>query len=354
MRSLALCYGTRPQVVKASVLLDTLRARWPVVAIDTGQHYDFELNGLLYQQLGIPRPDHFLEVGSNTPVAQTTDVILRSAEILRATRPAAVIVIGDTNSTLGCALAASKEDIPVVHVEAGLRATEPNLPEESNRRVVDALAQLLCAPGEAAAARLRSERATGTVVVTGDVARDVLIRHLPVAPPKSKAPPFALATAHRAGLTSDRTALGALVAALGTIGLPVRLPLHPRTRAALERFGLMETIPSGVQIEPPLGYLEMLAAVRDAAVIITDSGGVQREAYWLGTPCVTVRAETEWEETVAVGANALLPAVAAPDELAGLVHRQRHRRAVQPWDPGAYGDGDAATRVAQAVEGLLD
>lgn len=354
MRSLALCYGTRPQVVKASVLLDTLRARWPVVAIDTGQHYDFELNGLLYQQLGIPRPDHFLEVGSNTPVIQTTDVILRTAEILRATRPAAVIVIGDTNSTLGCALAANKEDIPVVHVEAGLRATEPNLPEESNRRVVDALARLLCAPCEAAAERLRSEQAPGTVVVTGDVARDVLIRHLQVAPPPAKAPPFALATAHRAALTSDRTALGALLAALGTIGLPVRLPLHPRTRVALEAFGLMETIPSAVQIEPPLGYLDMLAAVRDAAVIITDSGGVQREAYWLGTPCVTVRAETEWEETVAVGANALLPAIAAPDELGGLVNRQRQRRAVQPWDRGAYGDGDAATRVAEAVEGLLD
>jgi UDP-N-acetylglucosamine 2-epimerase len=354
MRSLALCYGTRPQIVKASVLLDTLRRRWPVVAIDTGQHYDFELNGLLYQQLGIPRPDHFLEVGSNAPVLQLADVMVRTAEILRAVRPAAVIVIGDTNSTLGCALAANKEDVPVVHVEAGLRASEANLPEESNRRVVDALAQVLCAPCDAAGARLRAEQVQGAVTVTGDVARDVLIRHLRLALPPSSSAPFALATAHRAALTADPEALAMLVEALGAIGLPVRMPLHPRTRTALQQYGLMKLIPPSVQIEAPLGYLNMLGAVRDAAVVITDSGGLQREAYWLGTPCITVRAETEWEETVALGANALLPAASCRDELAALVDRQRRLRAARPWDREAYGDGDAATRVADAVGGLLD
>lgn len=351
---MALCYGTRPQVVKASVLLEALRARWSVVAIDTGQHYDFELNGLLYQQLAIPRPDHFLGVGSNPPVQQIAQVMLRTADLLRESRPAAVIVVGDTNSTLGCALAANREDIPVVHVEAGLRATEPNLPEEANRRIVDTVAQLLCAPCEAAAARLRAERAAGTVVVTGDVARDVLMRHLTLTPPPVEAPPFALVTAHRAALTADRAALAALLVGLGSIGLPVRLPLHPRTRGALERFGLMGAIPPSVTVEPPLGYLEMLAAVRDAAIVVTDSGGVQREAYWLGTPCITLRAETEWEETVASGANALLPAVAAPDELAALVALQRRRRDTHPWTPTAYGDGQAAGRVADAVGGLLD
>jgi len=354
MCSLALCYGTRPQIVKASVLLEALRSRWSVVAIDTGKHYDFELNGLLYRQLGIPQPDHFLEVGSTTPVQQTADVMLRTADILRRCRPAAAIVIGDTTSTLGSALAANREDVPVVHVEAGLRATEPNLPEEANRRVVDALARLLCAPSEATAARLRSERSTGSIVVTGDVARDVLLRHLRLAPPPAHTPPFALATAHRAALTADRAALAALLAALGTIGLPVRMPLHPRTRGALERFGLMEAVPRSVTLEVPLGYLETLAAVRDAAVVVTDSGGVQREAYWLGTPCITVRTETEWGETVASGANALLPAMAARDELAPLVARQLQRRDSQPWTPDAYGDGHAAGRVADAVGRLLD
>jgi UDP-N-acetylglucosamine 2-epimerase len=325
-----------------------------VVAIDTGQHYDYELNELLYRQLGIPRPDHFLEVGSSSPVQQTADVMLRTAELLRSAPPAAVVVIGDTNSTLGSALAASKEGIPVVHVEAGLRAAEPNLPEETNRRVVDALAHLLCAPCHGAADRLRAEHAPGAVVVTGDVARDVLIRNLRIAPAPSTQRPFALATAHRAALTANRAALADLVSALGMIDLPVRLPLHPRTRAALERFGLLEAIPPSVEIAPPLGYLELLAAVRDAAVVVTDSGGVQREAYWLGTPCVTVRTETEWEETVAAGANALVRPGAAYEQLAAAVHRQRRLRETQPWISDAYGDGDAASRVADAIGGLLD
>lgn len=353
-RSLALCYGTRPQIVKASVLLDTLRRRWPVLAVDTGQHYDYELNELLYRQLDIPRPDHFLEVGSSTPVQQTADVMLRTAELLESTAPAAVVVIGDTNSTLGCALAASKAGVPIVHVEAGLRAAEPNLPEEANRRVVDALAHLLCAPCEGAADRLRAERAPGSVVVTGDVARDVLIRNLRVAPAPAARPPFVLATTHRAAITASPAALDDLVSALGTIGLPVRLPLHPRTRAALERFGLMPALPPSVEIGPPLGYLELLAAVRDAVAVVTDSGGVQREAYWLGTPCVTVRAETEWEETVAAGANALVPPGSAREQLATVVDRQRALREAGAWPADAYGDGDAASRVADAIGGLLD
>ena len=351
---LALCYGTRPQVVKASVLLDALRTRWPVITIDTGQHYDFELNGLLYEQLGVPRPDHFLEVGSNAPVLQTADIMTRTADILRVRQPSAAIVIGDTTSTLGCALAANKEGIPLVHVEAGLRSSEPDLPEEANRRVVDVLAHLLCAPSAAAAERLRTEHAPGEISVTGDVARDVLARHLRLAPPPSCGKPFAIATAHRAALTSDRAALAALLAALGALGFPVRLPLHPRTRDALQRFGLLNSLPPTVAISAPLGYLEMIAAVRDAAVVITDSGGLQREAYWLGTPCVTIREETEWVETVTAGANALVPAHAAPGSLAAVVSEQCRRRERAPWVPDAYGDGAAAGRVADAVARLLD
>jgi UDP-GlcNAc3NAcA epimerase len=350
---LALCFGTRPQVVKASILLEVLRRRWQVLAVDTGQHYDFELNGLFYQQLGIPRPDHFLEVGSDTPASQTAAVLARTAETLKTYRPSAVIVIGDTNSTLGAALAASKEGYPLVHVEAGLRSSEPNLPEETNRRVVDVLGHLLCAPSTATEACLLAERAPGIIVNTGDVARDVLLRHIRQSPAPNPTSPFALATFHRAALTGDQTALSALVEALGKLDLPLLLPLHPRTRAALEHFDLLRRLPSSVDVRLPLGYLETIAAVRDAAVVITDSGGLQREAYWLGTPCVTVRGETEWTETVACGANALVPAIDAPGRLAETVHAQRRKAELHPWTPDAYGDGHAADRISDAIAELL-
>ncbi len=350
---LMLCYGTRPQVVKASVLLEVLRRRWSVVAVDTGQHYDFELNDLFYQQLGIPRPDHFLEVGSDTPASQTAAVLTRTADVLRARRPAAVIVIGDTNSTLGAALAASKEGYPVVHVEAGLRSAEPNLPEEINRRVVDALGQLLCAPSSSAADRLRAEGAAGRVVDTGDVARDVLLRNLRIAPGPRPGPPFVLATFHRAALTGDRAALEALIGALAELDMPIVLPLHPRTRGALEQFDLLRRLPPTVDIRVPLGYLETIAAARDATVVITDSGGLQREAYWLGTPCVTIRSETEWTETVTCGANALVSASDAPDRLEAAVADQRRKPEETPWTPDAYGDGCAAERISDAIGELL-
>ena len=179
---LVVCFGTRPQVIKASILLAALRAHWPVTAVDTGQHYDYELNGLLYHQLGIPEPDHFLGVGSGESAEQTAAVLTGTASLLRDRPPAAVVVIGDTNSTVGAALAACKAGVPLVHVEAGLRASEPNLPEEANRRVVDVLAHLLCAPSAAAPARLKAEQVPGTIATTGDIARDALMRHFALAP----------------------------------------------------------------------------------------------------------------------------------------------------------------------------
>jgi len=346
---LALCFGTRPQVIKTAVLLPVLRSHWPVMTIDTGQHYDFELNRLLYDQLRVPPADHFLEVGSAQPAEQVAAVLTRTAAVLRRHRPAAVVVIGDTNSTLGCALAAKKENLPLVHVEAGLRSNEPNLPEEINRRVVDAMADLLCAPSAASAARLESERLSGSVVITGDVAYDVLRRNLELAPAPRTASPFALATIHRAALTGDPEALRSVIEALERIEMPVLFPIHPRTQLALRQFGLLERIPASVSTSAPLGYLDAIAAVRDANVVVTDSGGLQREAYWLGTPCVTLREETEWGETVDCGANTLVPPLEARERLAEAVAQQCRRRGNHAWSKEAYGDGNAAQKVADAI-----
>ncbi len=351
---IALCYGTRPQVIKASALRGPLDRLGAVLAIDTGQHYDYELDALLYEQLGVRPPDVLLEVGSAGQAEQTAAILVRAERVFRERSPGVVVVIGDTNSTLGCALAGGKLRIPVVHVEAGLRSRDPLMAEEINRRVVDAFATVLCAPSERAAARLRAERCDGVVSLTGDVAYDVLrarLGQLPSAPAPDS--PYCYATLHRAELTDRPDALCQVLTALGGLDLPVVLPLHPRTRAVLDTAAPGLAAALGLDVVPPVGYLESLALTRAAAVVVTDSGGLQREAYWLGVPCVTLRRETEWEETVELGANLALD----PSAVAGLgtaVESQRRRWAGGPaWDRTVYGDGHAAARIAAAVQPLL-
>jgi UDP-N-acetylglucosamine 2-epimerase len=357
--TLAVCYGTRPQIIKASVLLEALAERWEVLAVDTGQHYDYELNALQYEQLGVRRPHVHLEVGSGDHASQTGAILTRAAEVFTSRRPWAVVVIGDTNSTLGCGLAAAQLRIPVIHVEAGMRAADAMMAEEINRRVVDAISSVLCAPSATAERRLNLEHVAGTVVRTGDVARDVLVRNMDRVPraadaaswPLKPDAPFVFATLHRAELTDDAGCLGDVVSGLGGLGLPVILAAHPRTKAALERHGLLDRLPPTVHLLPPLGYLQSLGCVRDALAVVTDSGGVQREAYWLGTPCVTVREETEWEETVQLGANVLIPPGQAQEQLAGVVrHHARGSGERGGWNRDAYGTGDAAAKIRDALE----
>ncbi len=356
---LALCYGTRPQVIKASVLRRALSAGGPVTAIDTGQHYDHALNALLYQQLAVAPPDHFLEVGSGSHAEQTALILTRAETVLKATAPRAVIVIGDTNSTLGVALAAAKLRLPVVHVEAGLRAADRQMAEELNRRAVDAIATLLCTPCASATARMRREHADASVVETGDVAHDVLLGARERLPAVSEVVPglgekYLFGTLHRAELTDQPERLAGVLRALGALELPSVLAVHPRTRAALSAQGLNGDTVGRLRLIPAVGYLESLALVRGAAAVVTDSGGLQREAYWLGTPCITVRTETEWEETVAAGANRLVAPDVAPVELAAAVAGQIARwPAGRRWVPDAYGDGRAAQAVARAVRGML-
>ena len=356
---IALCYGTRPQVIKASVLRRELARLGPVLAMDTGQHYDYELNALLYAQLGVEPADILLDVGSAGHAEQTAAVLVRAERILSERRPRAVVVIGDTNSTVGCALAAAKLRIPVVHVEAGLRAADALMAEEINRRIVDAIAQVLCTPSARATGRVRAERCDAVIAQTGDVARDVLLRsegRLPAA--RSAAPigegAYAYATLHRAELTAYPERLVAVLDALAALDRPVVLPLHPRTRAVLDHHAPASRWDGRLTLLPPVGDLESLALTRAAEIVVTDSGGVQREAYWLGVPCVTLRDETEWIETVELGANTALAPDDVRDGLAEAVAHHRERWQGSPdWNRDAYGTGDAAVRVAGAVAELL-
>lgn len=350
---LAICYGTRPQVIKASVLIEALAPHWPLLTVDTGQHYDYELNALLYEQLGVRKPDVLLGVGSDSHDRQTAAVLTKAAVVLDEHRPWAAVVIGDTNSTLGATLAAAKLRIPVVHVEAGLRASDLLMAEEINRRAVDAVAAALCAPSRQAADRLRAERRDALIALTGDVARDVLERNLARLAGRSDGATdaFVLATLHRAELTDDLDALRSVLVGLSRLPLPVRLPVHPRTRGVLERHGLLSLIGANVSVTQPLGYLETIATIRAARVVVTDSGGVQREAYWLGTPCITLRRETEWTETLTCHANRLLAPSEAAAELPGLV-AARASAGRGTWDQTAYGVGDAAVKIAEAISQL--
>ncbi len=353
-RPIMLCYGTRPQVIKASVLRRALQGVRPVVAVDTGQHYDYQLNELLYQQLGVEPPDLSLEVGSASHARQTGAILERLAPVLEEHRPELVVVIGDTNSTLGSALAAAQLRIPVAHVEAGLRANDRFMAEEINRRMVDAIADLLFTPSSTSTQRLERERPDAHIVESGDVAYDVLLSQLDHLPEPNAVTSQAVegeyfySTLHRAELTDHPERFLAVLEALDTLPLPVILPLHPRARKALNACAPDRKWPGALQLHPPVGYRESLALCRDARAVLTDSGGVQREAYWLGVPCVTVRSETEWSETIEEGANAVLDPVTAPHALPDLVELQVRRKAAG-WNRGRYGQGKAGEAIADAI-----
>jgi UDP-GlcNAc3NAcA epimerase len=254
------------------------------------------------------------------------------------------------------ALAAYYRKIPVCHVEAGLRARDAHMPEEINRRLVDAIATLLCAPGTSSETRLRRDRGDATVVNTGDVARDVLrISEGRLPPVAGLLPPgfserYAFATLHRAELTGNPGQLVRVLETLGRTGLPVLLAVHPRTRAVLAAAGETRLVIGGVTIIEPVGYLESLALTRSAALVVTDSGGIQREAYWLGVPCITLRRETEWTETVDLGANRLVAPLEVEQALPRAVQEQTERwRSGPGWDRGEYGHGTAATKIVAAM-----
>jgi len=304
--------GTRPQLIKAAALQPALRAHHEEIFVDTGQHYDEGMAGAFFAELGLPRPDHALGVGSGSHAEQTGLMLSRLEPVLLTEHPDAVLVFGDTNSTLAGALSAAKLGLPVAHVEAGLRSFDRQMPEEINRVVADRLSRWLFAPTPAAVANLAAEGMVDGVALVGDIMQDLAARvSREVADPGTlceageavgtslQPGAFILATIHRAE-NREPAALRAWSAILADAARPERpviLPLHPGTRAALDRARV--GLPDGVRVVEPLGYRTTLALELHAAAVLTDSGGVQREAAWLGTPCLVLRSTTEWVEAVA-------------------------------------------------------
>ena len=344
--------GNRPQFIKAAAVTPALRAEHDELMVHTGQHFDDELSAVFFSELGLPPPSLELGIALGSNTSQTARMLSALEPVLADARPDVVLVYGDTNSTLAGALAAAQAGLAVAHVEAGMRSFDRSMPEELNRVLVDHSSALLLCSSERAAENLRREGVSGAVDVVGDVMVDVamtvqprarerldLVRDRGLEPNR-----YAVATAHRAGNVDDPGRLAALVELLLAIPIPVVFPMHPRTRDRLESAGLLERLSEAetMLVVPPLGYVELAALICNARAVLTDSGGLQKEAYLAGVRCLTLRPTTEWTETVERGWNVLVdldPAVV----LAALEREPPADR------PPLYGDGLAGERVVAAL-----
>jgi UDP-N-acetylglucosamine 2-epimerase (non-hydrolysing)/UDP-GlcNAc3NAcA epimerase len=344
--------GNRPQFIKAAAVSPGLRAAAREVLVHTGQHFDDTLSAVFFAELGLPAPDRELAISGGSNTSQTARMLRALEPVIAEVGPDAVLVYGDTNSTLAGALAGAQAQLPVAHVEAGMRSFDRSMPEELNRVLTDHASDLLLCSSEVAVENLRRERAVGAVALVGDVMVDVAQAVQPraharldvVASHGVTPGAYLLVTAHRAGNVDDPERLARLVDLLLALPDPVVLPLHPRTRERLLGAGLLGALRSaaGVRLTEPLGYVELTALLCNARAVLTDSGGLQKEAYLAGVRCVTLRPNTEWVETVEHGWNTLvdLDVEAALAALEAPVPAER---------PPLYGDGRAGERVVQAL-----
>jgi UDP-N-acetylglucosamine 2-epimerase (non-hydrolysing) len=316
------------------------------VVIHTGQHYDSEMSDVFFQELGIPEPDINLSVGSGAHGAQTGAMLASLEPAMSEIRPDWVVVYGDTNSTLAASICAVKLHLPLAHIEAGLRSYNRRMPEEHNRVLADHAADLCLAPTQQAMSILSREGLEARSIYVGDVMVDVLMAAVEANENKGSGPhrrsrSHVLATIHRAENTDDAVRLRSIIESLAALPHPVRLPVHPRLASRCREFGI-ELTQGSVRAEAPLGYRELVSAVQEAAAVVTDSGGLQKEAYVLGVPTSTLRGETEWVETLQGGWNVLVP---DPDGLWAAVAR--------PWPTderdSPFGDGRAAEKVLDAL-----
>jgi UDP-GlcNAc3NAcA epimerase len=347
--------GARPQFIKAAPVSRALADTGvEELLIHTGQHYDNNMSDVFFSEMGIPLPAYTLGVGSGTHGMQTGRMLSRIEEVLMVEQPSWVLVYGDTNSTLAGALAAAKLNVPVAHVEAGLRSFNRRMPEELNRVLTDHVSDVLFAPTDEAVRNLASEGIRdGRVLQVGDVMYDAALFFAARADERSgflksldlSPKDYVLSTVHRAENTDSGPRLRAIVEGLARVASQRRvvMPLHPRTRGALDRLRLLDRL-GDVQVLDPVGYLDMVVLEKNAAVIATDSGGVQKEAFFFEVPCVTLRDETEWTELVELGWNHLAPPTAASvihDAIVAAMNGNSGRAALP------YGDGNAAVRIAE-------
>ncbi len=337
--------GARPQFVKAAMVSRAWGDQGEEYFLHTGQHYSENMSQLFFVELDLPKPSINLGIGGGSHAEQTSGMLLGIDRYLEQVQPDWVIVYGDTNSTLAGALAAAKREIPIAHVEAGLRSYNRSMPEEINRVISDHLSALLFCPTDQAVENLKKEGIVEGVHQVGDVMADALFVFAEIAKQKStvlddlklESGGYALVTVHRSGNVDDRHNLSEIMDGLAHIDLPLVFPMHPRTQKMMAEFGL--EVPANLRVIEPVGYLDMLMLEANANCILTDSGGIQKEAYLLGVRCITLRDETEWVETVTAGWNCLTGAHSAAIQAQFDDFHPHNER------PQIYGDGHAADKI---------
>lgn len=345
--------GARPQFVKAAAVSNSLRKEHEEIIIHTGQHYDENMSKVFFEELSIPKPDYNLGVGSGNHGEQTGRMMIELEKIYLKEKPDLVMVYGDTNSTLAGALCASKLLIPVAHVEAGLRSFNMNMPEEQNRILTDHISKYLFVPTNTAVANLKNEGLSDKIYNVGDVMYDAILHFTKIAKEKShvieklniESGKYILATIHRAENTDNMQRLKSIIEALNNSPITILLPLHPRTKKYMEEYGLKLT--GNVKVIDPVGFLDMINLENNAQKIVTDSGGVQKEAFFMKKPCITMRDETEWVETVQTGWNTIVGA-----------DKNRIEEALSSFNASGkqeniFGDGNASEKIIKVLDNRI-
>lgn len=345
--------GTRPQLVKIGAVSRVLRESFTEVLVNTGQHYDYRMAGVFFDELKIPKPDYDLGIGSDTHGRQTGRMMIAVEEVVEKEKPDVILVYGDTNSTLAGATVSSKLHIPIVHIEAGLRSYNREMPEEINRILTDHISTLLFAPTDNAVENLKTEGITTGVHQVGDVMYDAVKFNISLAEERHSLRDFGLeeknyilGTIHRADNTDNPQKLKAILDAFSEVNETVYLPLHPRTKKMIEENGFNGILENAknIRVVEPISYLEMLFLEKNAKIIVTDSGGVQKEAYFAKVPCLTLRNQTEWIETVEAGWNQLVNPLTE-----NLAEKLLHLELGKPVED-LYGDGEAAKKIVATMK----